>query len=289
MPGGTFAAYFVIVAAVGSVVNNFFSVIAQHGYLLIFLVVLAESIGLPMPAALALVAAGAAVASRTLSAPVFLGLALGGMLIGDMLLFVLGGYMGWALLAVLCRVSINPETCILRSAESFYKRGKVTLLFAKFIPGVNTMAAPLAGSMKMRFRQFLVLDCIGALFYTLAYAGVGFLFRDFLAQITQGFQTAGHILGEVLFLAAAVYLGYRVWLYRKNKIYDIVPRVQATELARKLVLEQGKDILLVDVRSHGYYDSGAERIKGSVRLEPNNLAEELKTLPKNKDIYVYCT
>jgi len=289
MPGGTFAAYFVIVAAVGSVVNNFFSVIAQHGYLLIFLVVLAESIGLPMPAALALVAAGAAVASRTLSAPVFLGLALGGMLIGDMLLFVLGGYMGWALLAVLCRVSINPETCILRSAESFYKRGKVTLLFAKFIPGVNTMAAPLAGSMKMRFRQFLVLDCIGALFYTLAYAGVGFLFRDFLAQITQGFQTAGHILGEVLFLAAAVYLGYRVWLYRKNKIYDIVPRVQATELARKLVLEQGKDILLVDVRSHGYYDSGAERIKGSVRLEPNNLAEELKNFPKGKDIYVYCT
>jgi len=277
------------VAAAEPIVNNFFSVVAQHGYLLIFLVVLAESIGLPMPAALALVAAGAAVASRTLSAPAFLGLALGGMLIGDTLLFVLGSYMGWGLLAVLCRVSINPETCILRSAESFYKRGKVTLLFAKFVPGVNTMAAPLAGSMKMRFRQFLVLDCMGALLYTLAYAGVGFLFRNFLAQITQGFQTVGHIFGEALLVAAVVYIGYRVWLYRKNRIYDVVPRVQATELASKLVLEQGKDILLVDVRSHGYYDSGAERIKGSVRLEPNNLAEELKNFPKGKDIYVYCT
>ena len=276
-------------AAAEPIVNNFFSVVAQHGYLLIFLVVLAESIGLPMPAALALVAAGAAVASRTLSAPAFLGLALGGMLIGDTLLFVLGSYMGWGLLAVLCRVSINPETCILRSAESFYKRGKVTLLFAKFVPGVNTMAAPLAGSMKMRFRQFLVLDCMGALLYTLAYAGVGFLFRNFLAQITQGFQTVGHIFGEALLVAAVVYIGYRVWLYRKNRIYDVVPRVQATELASKLVLEQGKDILLVDVRSHGYYDSGAERIKGSVRLEPNNLAEELKNFPKGKDIYVYCT
>jgi membrane protein DedA with SNARE-associated domain len=270
-------------------VNDLFSLIAHHDYLLIFLVVLAESIGLPMPAALALVAAGAAVASRTLSAPFVLAVALAGMLLGDILLFVLGGYMGWALLGVLCRVSMNPESCILRSAESFYKRGKVTLLFSKFIPGVNTMAAPLAGSMKMRFRQFLALDGVGALLYTCAYAGLGFLFRDFLADITRGFQTAGHVFGEVLFLAAIVYIGYRVWLYRKNKVYDVVPRVQVKDLARKLASQDETHILLVDVRSHGYYDSGAERIKGSVRLEPNNLAEELKTFPKDKDIYLYCT
>ena len=65
---------------------------------------------------------------------------------------------------------------------------------------------------------------------------------------------------------------------------------QVEELARKLASEQDKErILLMDVRSHGYYDPGAARIKGSIRLEPNNLAEELKTLPKDKDIYVYCT
>lgn len=269
--------------------NNLLSSIAHHGYLLIFLVVLAESIGLPMPAALALVAAGAAVASHTLSAPVAVALALAGMLIGDVLLFVLGGRMGWALLGLLCRVSINPESCILRSAESFYKRGKVTLLFSKFIPGVNTMAAPLAGSMKMRFRQFFLLDCIGALLYTCAYGSIGYLFRDFLARITRGFQTAEHVFGEVLLVAAAGYIAYRMWLYRKTKIYDVVPRVQAQDLARKLVSEQGNAMLLVDVRSHGYYDSGAERIKGSIRLEPNNLLEELKNLPKDKDIYLYCT
>jgi membrane protein DedA with SNARE-associated domain len=283
------AAHFVIVTAAELSVNNFFSLIAHHGYVLIFLVVLAESIGLPMPAALALVGAGAAIASGTLSAPLVLVLALAGMLVGDVLLFVLGSRMGWALLGVLCRVSINPESCILRSAESFYKRGKVTLLFAKFIPGVNTMAAPLAGSMKMRFRQFLALDCIGALFYSCAYGGLGFLFRDFLAEITRGFQTARHVFGEVLFFAAIVYIAYRVWLYRKNKIYDVVPRVQVEDLARKLASQDEKNILLVDVRSHGYYDSGAERIKGSIRLEPNNLVEELKTLPKDKDIYLYCT
>ena len=123
----------------------------------------------------------------------------------------------------------------MRSAESFYKRGKTTLLIAKFIPGVNTMAPPLAGSMRMRPQQFLRLDCAGASLYILAYGGLGFLFRDFLATITRGFQAASHVFGEVLFIAAIAYIAYRVWLYHKNKVYRVVPRVQVEELARRLV------------------------------------------------------
>lgn len=280
---------FNIGAAARKTVNSLFSLIVQHGYVLIFVVVLAESIGLPMPAALALVGAGAAVASHSLSGPVVLVLALVALLTGDSLLFFLGRYMGWALLGVLCRVSINPESCILYSAQSFYKRGKLTLLLAKFVPGVNTMAAPLAGSMKMRFRQFLELDCAGALLYILAYGGLGFLFRDFLAAITRGLQTTRHVLGEALLFAAIAYIGYRVWLYQRNKIYRVVPRIQVDELARKLMADDSSDVLLVDVRSHGYYDGGAERIKGSVRLEPNNLEEEIKNLSRDKDFYLYCT
>jgi len=270
-------------------VHSLVSLIAHHGYVLIGLVVLAEAIGLPVPAAIALVAGGAAVASKTLSAPALLILALSAMLVGDTLLFVLGRSMGWALLAVLCRLSLNPESCILRSAESFYKRGKITLLFAKFIPGVNTMAPPLAGSMKMRPQQFLQLDFAGAALYILAYTSLGFVFRDFLAVITQGLQTASHTFAEVLFTAAVVYIGYRVWLYRKNRVYRVVPRVQVEELAEKLASEDGDRVLLVDVRSHGYYDPDAARIRGSIRIEPNNLSEELKNLPKDKDIYLYCT
>jgi membrane protein DedA with SNARE-associated domain len=269
-------------------VNPLFALIARHRYLLTFLVVLSEAIGLPVPAALALVAAGAAVASKALNGPATLGLALSAMLLGDTLLFVLGRYMGWNLLGILCRLSVNPESCVLRSAESFYKRGKLTLLFAKFIPGVNTMAPPLAGSMKMRPLQFLRFDMTGATLYILAYGGMGFLFRDFLAAISRGLQTAGHVFGEVLFAAALVYTVYRVWIYRKNLVYKVVPRVQVEELARKLA-DEAEKVLLVDVRSHGYYDVHASRIKGSVRIEPNNLHEELKTLPKDRDIYVYCT
>lgn len=268
--------------------NYLLALITRHGYVLVTGTVFAEAIGLPCPAAIALVAAGAAVASRILSPAVWF-LALGVMLLGDTLLYFLGRQMGWALLGLLCKVSANPETCILRSAESFYKRGKVTLVVAKFIPGINTMAPPLAGSMKMRPQQFLRFDLVGATLYTTAYFGLGYMFRDFLAAITRGFQTAGRVFEEVLVVALIAYIVYRVWLYRKHSIYRVVPRVQVEELARRLGSEGRGQMLLVDVRSHGYYDAGSARIKGSIRIEPNNLAEELKTLPKDKDIYLYCT
>src|ERR1700719_3287613 len=214
--------------------NHLFSLIAHHGYLLIFAVVLAEAIGLPVPAAVALVAGGAAAAAHTLSVPKTLALALTAMLLGDTLLFILGRYMGWGLLGLLCRLSVNPESCVLRSAESFYKRGKTTLLIAKFIPGVNSMAPPLAGSMKMRPLQFLQLDFAGALLYVGTYTALGFLFRNFLAAMTRGFQAASHVLTEVLFVAAAGYVVYKFWFYMQHKPDRLVPRVQVQQLAEKL-------------------------------------------------------
>lgn len=265
------------------------SLMARHGYALTFGLLLAESLGLPFPAAIALVAAGAAVAAHALWGPYVFVAAMAALMLGDAIQFWLGRYMGWALLGFLCRVSINPETCILRSAESFYKRGKITLVIAKFIPGVNTMAAPLAGSMKMRFLQFLRLEFSGALLYSLTYLLVGYLSRDFLAAILRGFHAAGTAMEAVVIVALAVYAVYRIKQYEKNKPYKVVPRIQVEELARRLASDDAAHVLIVDVRSHGYYDAGAARIKNSIRIEPNNLEEEIKNLPKDKDIYLYCT
>lgn len=265
------------------------SLIGHHGYLLVFFIVLAEALGLPVPAAVALVAGGAAAAAGVLSVFWLLLLSVLAMLLGDSLLFVAGRHMGWGLLGFLCKLSVNPETCILRSAESFYKRGKATLLFAKFIPGINTMAPPLAGSMRMPLDDFLRLDLVGASLYATVYVAAGFLFRDFLVSLMRGFQTAGRAVEAATVLALIGYALYRVWLYRKHAVYRVVPRVQVEELTRRLGSEDKDQIILVDVRSHGYYDAGTSRIKGSIRLEPNNLKEELKNIPKDKDIYVYCT
>lgn len=269
--------------------HSLLSIMARQGYALTFGLLFAEALGLPFPAAIALVAAGAAVASHTLCGPAVLLAAILALLIGDSTQFWLGRYTGWALLGFLCRLSMNPETCILRSAESFYKRGKATLLVAKFIPGVNTMAAPLAGSMKMRFGQFLRLDFAGASLYTVTYLLVGYVSRDFLAAVLNSFREAGRIMEIIVIIALIAYAVYRGAQFARYRKYRITPRVQVQELVTRLANGDADRILIVDVRSHGYYDAGAERILGSIRIEPNNLGEEIKTLPKDKDIYLYCT
>jgi membrane protein DedA with SNARE-associated domain len=269
--------------------TDMLTLMLRHGYSLVFGLLLAEAMGLPLPAAVALVAAGAAIAAHVLWGPSILVIAVAALLLGDSVQFWLGRYAGWSLLAFLCRVSINPETCILRSAESFYKRGKVTLVIAKFLPGVNTMAAPLAGSMKMRFGQFLRLDFAGALLYSSTYLLLGYVSRDFLTALLRGFHRAGEAMEAIIIVTLIIYSVYRsvqFWKYRK---YRVVPRVQVQELAARLAAEGSSKLLIIDVRSHGYYDSGSERIKGSIRIEPNNLEEEIKHLSKDKDIYLYCT
>jgi membrane protein DedA with SNARE-associated domain len=268
--------------------NDLLSTLAHHGYAWVFFLLLAEAAGLPVPASIALVAAGAAVASHTLTFSGIVVISVIALLIGDTAQFWLGRAMGWSLLGFLCRLSMNPETCMLRSAESFYKRGKTTLVIAKFIPGVNTMAAPLAGSMKMRFGQFLRLDFLGSMLYAMTYLLVGYLSRDFLATI-KGFQTAGRAIEVIVAVAVAVYVVYRIAQFQKYREYQVTPRVQVQELEAVLASDQAARVLIVDVRSHGYYDAGAERILGSIRIEPNNLDQEVELLPKDKDIYLYCT
>lgn len=267
---------------------NMASIIARHGHLAVFALVLMEAMGLPVPAAIALVAAGAAVAKGALPIHTVLAAALAAMILGDSLLYLLGRYTGWTLLGVLCRISANPETCILRSADSFYRRGKATLLFAKFVPGINTMAPPLAGSMNMSYPQFLQYDFGGACLYTLAYGTLGYVASGFLGAITRGFAAVGHGVEWIVAIAIAAYVCYRVWLFWKNRVYRVVPRVQVEELARKLDSD-AQNLLIVDVRSHGYYDADTYRIKGSIRLEPNRLSSSFDELPKDKQIYLYCT
>ena len=151
------------------------------------------------------------------------------------------------------------------------------------------MSPPLAGSMKMRLGQFLQFDALGALFYVGAYSLAGYIFSDFLRAITRGVRSAGSAAEVVLGIGLAAYVVYRIWIYRKYRMLDMVPRVPVEELARRLASDEAANVIVADVRSHGYYDAASERIAGSVRLEPNNLEEEIKNLPLDREIYLYCT
>jgi membrane protein DedA with SNARE-associated domain/rhodanese-related sulfurtransferase len=262
--------------------------LAQHGTAILCAAVFLETIGFPIPAAIALLLAGGATANGTLHGPTAIGAALASMLAGDTLMFLMGRYTGWWLLTALCRLSLNPETCILRSADSFYKRGRALLLFAKFVPGINTMAPPLAGSMNMRFGQFFVRDAVGAALYIGAYWSIGYVFAGAINAIVGGVQAFGQVVEWLLAVAVAAYAIYIGWSWIKAGPLRTIPRVPPAEVARAIA---DRGAAIYDVRSHGYYDDKAMRIKGSIRIEPNALHQqaEKEKLPADGPIYLYCT
>jgi membrane protein DedA with SNARE-associated domain len=268
--------------------NDVVSLVIRHGYAMLAAAVFLEAIGIPVPAALALLIAGAAIAWGKLSPVIALPTTIAFMMLGDTCLFLLGRYTGWQLLGLLCRVSLNPETCILRSAESFHRRGRMTLLIAKFIPGINTMAPPLAGSMMMPIRQFWRWDLGGVTLYVLAWGSVGYFGSDFLTVMIRGVRTLGNVMEILVAIVVIGYVIYRLVLYWKHRAYRVVPRVLVAEVVRKLT-ENPEQVMIADVRSHGYYDAEAKRIKGSIRLEPNQLPDNLRDLARDREIYLYCT
>jgi membrane protein DedA with SNARE-associated domain/rhodanese-related sulfurtransferase len=266
--------------------ESLLSGLSQHGYTILFAIVFLESVGLPVPSALALLVAGGASARGSLYLPLAAGSALLAFVVGDTLMFLMGRYTGWWLLGVLCRLSLNPESCILRSADSFYRRGRTVLVFAKFVPGINTMAPPLAGSMNMRFGQFFGLDLTGASLYVTAYLSVGFLFSDALGSITKDYQVFSRVLIWALIVAVLGYLGFKARLWIKSRALRSVPFVSAADAAQAL---SSDGAVIYDVRSHGYYDQKAARVRGSKRLEPNALHRLEDDVTTEKPVYLYCT
>jgi membrane protein DedA with SNARE-associated domain/rhodanese-related sulfurtransferase len=245
-----------------------------------------EAIGIPVPAALALLIAGAAAARGSLHPGVTAATALSAMMAADTSLFLLGRYTGWWLLSLLCRLSFNPESCILRSADSFYRHGRLLLVFAKFVPGINSMAPPMAGSMNMRLFQFLRFDLAGASLYAGAYLALGWIFSDALGAVIHGYQMFGRALGWVAIAGLAGYLAFLIRASIKARALRSIPSASPAEVARAMSSDSA---VIYDVRSHGYYDAKATRIEGSKRLEPNALRQFDEPIPAGAHVYLYCT
>jgi membrane protein DedA with SNARE-associated domain/rhodanese-related sulfurtransferase len=259
--------------------------ISHHGYAILWGALFLESVGFPIPAALALLVAGAAAGSGFLQVPYVVIGALVSMLAGDTLMFLLGRHTGWWLLGLLCRLSLNPEACMLRSADSFYRRGSKLLVVAKFIPGINTMAPPLAGSMQMRFLSFLRLDLAGAALYIGLYFGLGFFFSGALHAITQGYQAFGRLIGGVGIALVVAYLAVQLWMW----IRESVRRPVAYAIPLEVADNTSAGVQIYDVRSHGYFDANAVRIKGSKRLDPHALHQSTPDFATQRQLYLYCT
>lgn len=269
------------------------SFIAHHGYAVVAAVLFLASIGFPLPTSITLLAAGAA-AHRGISLQIILPLAWASTVLGDTLLYFGGRYTGWWLLAGMCRLAMNPEGCIFSSSAYFYRRGARTLLIAKWIPGLAAMAAPLAGSLNMRFGRFFRLDAIGVGIYVVAWVMLGYAFSGFIHEMTVWVERLGHAM---LILIALLALGYVIAILVfaiKARKYDKIRKISAADL--KLRLEETAPqrlVVIADVRSHNYYDPGMQRIKNSIRVEPTRLREELEALrafmAPECEIYLYCS
>jgi membrane protein DedA with SNARE-associated domain/rhodanese-related sulfurtransferase len=273
---------------------NLIAAAGHHGYATTAVFLLLGSCGLPLPLSVVLLTAGAAAHGGSLHLGVLILCAGLAGLLGDTIMYTGGRFTGWWLLAGICRISMNPEQCIFGSAKQFYERGPKTLMFAKFVPGLATVAAPLAGSLNMRLGRFLRLDAVGVFGYVTTWTVVGFLFSPFIRSIIAGVQQLGHITAATVLI---VILAYGAWLlinWLRDRRFLYIERVAAQDLWERMqAATHEKLVVIADVRSHGYYDPGMQRIKNSIRVEPSRLREELVALREfmapECEIYLYCS
>ncbi len=273
---------------------NIMYLVAEHGYVALTAILLLAAAGLPLPSALALLTVGAAAAQQFLRIDTALLVAFTAAFGGDILLFLGGRSTGWWLLAFLCRLSANPESCIFRSSNYFYRNGARTLLFAKFVPGIGAMAAPLAGSLNMRFRRFLELDAAGNLIYCASWLALGYALSSSILLVEVILVTASHIVLIVLLAGVVAYSVAFAIFTLKARRYNHVQRISPTDLAARLSEGNAERIMVIaDVRSHGYYDPAMQRIKNSIRVEPNRLPDEMDALmafmQPDCELYLYCS
>src|ERR1700680_4207256 len=143
--------------------------VVRHGYMLVFAWVFVEQAGLPVPSAPLLLAAGALAGTHRMNLATAIAFAVLGAVASDSMWYELGRLKGVRVLQLLCRISLEPDSCVRRTQVRFGKSGPRVLLIAKFIPGLNAMAPPLAGIIRMGWRRFVLFDAIGALLWAGAF------------------------------------------------------------------------------------------------------------------------
>lgn len=263
------------------------SFLLQHPYSVLFGVVLAEQLGLPLPAAPLLLGAGALVGAGRLDLATALALALAACLVADFSWYEAGRRRGAAILGFLCRLSLEPESCVRRTEDVFAQHGERTLLVAKFLPGLSALATPLAGVTGVSRRRFLLLDLGGASLWIGTYVGLGYVFSDSLEWIVERLAAVAH--GVSLFVVSVLlaYVAVKFWK-RRHFLHTLrMARIGAAELRARLAA--GEDVTILDLRSDREYLADPVGIPGSQRFRIKELGERHAEIPRDRDVVLYCT
>jgi membrane protein DedA with SNARE-associated domain len=256
----------------------------RHGYWVLFVWVLAEQLGTPVPSVPILLAMGALIGTGHRSFASALWLVFAAALAADSAWYLLGRNKGHSVLKLLCRISIEPDSCVSSTRAWFKRLGGWALVVAKFVPGLGTVAAPMSGLSRMPWWKFLAADGFGILVWAGAYLGVGYLFREQLEDVGLLAARMGGGLIAVLIAALALWLAWKFW-QRKRFIRSLrIARVTPEEVRDRLA-----DFVVVDLRSATEVDWDGMQIPGALWFDRKELARHQSLIPRDRDVILYCT
>jgi membrane protein DedA with SNARE-associated domain/rhodanese-related sulfurtransferase len=256
-----------------------------RGLTTLVVVLFLKRMGVPLPALPFLLVAGAQGADDGLYALEALAVATGAVVLADTAWFLAGRRYGRVMLGLMCRISISPETCIRRSEVGFARRGTMTVLAAKFVPGVSGVTPPLAGALGMRTSYFMLLNLAGTVLWVGSALAVGLVFHAQVGSVVRRLQDMGNAALPYVVAAFALYI---LWLLARrlviHRAVSKAPRIAPVALAERLA--RGEALVLVDVRGAG--TPPGERIPGAVFASARDTLDSLPSLPPDAELVTYC-
>jgi membrane protein DedA with SNARE-associated domain/rhodanese-related sulfurtransferase len=264
----------------------------HYAYGILFLWVLVEQLGIPVPSIPLLIAAGTLSATHRIHALPAMVAILAACLIADSVWYFLGVRYGGRVIKLLCRLSLEAASCVKKTEGTVGRHGAVTLLFAKFVPGLSTVAPPIAGQTGMPYMRFVAYDMVGSLLWASAYVFGGRFLGDLAKRSLPFLHFLGHF-GVLLFVLAILgFVAQRVWKHREflNTLRDA--GVTGTELHEMMVAAEAngnKAPFIVDLRHPLDYLPDPRVLPGAVRISPTELEKFCHLLPRDTDVILYCT
>lgn len=267
--------------------NETLQFLTQHGYLLVFVWVMAEQAGLPVPVSPLLLTCGALAGQGRLSLLVTVLIASVGSLLSDSAWFWIGRRRGLAVLRLLCKVSLEPDTCVRQTEAKFGKYGMRTLLFSKFVPGLNTAAAPLAAVVKTPYARFAAFAFTGAVIWSGAFTAAGYFFSNQINAITHGLQRLGSWT-LLLFIGAFIaYIAYRI--FERERFLHKVRGDRITPEELKLRMDVGDRVRIIDLRHPLDLLPDPHTLPTALRISPEELEIRHTEISRDGDVVLFCT
>lgn len=267
--------------------NNALEFLIQHSAAVLFTVVLANQLGVPLPATPFLIAVGALARTGEANPAVAVALALAAAFVSHSIWYQAGRHGGRKILKLVCRIAIEPDACVRRTEDTFARYGLKSLLIAPFVPGLGAVSHPLSGMIGVPFHRFITFSLGGIGLWASTLMGLGFIFGRQLVALVEGGAGAASKLATVVAVAVAGYIVWKVLqrhlLLRRYRMARIGPE----ELRQKL--RAGEPITVIDLRHPQDFELEPRMIPGALRILPEELELRHQEIPRVGEIVLYCT